>query len=147
MPEEVRATLAERSEAKRAERRERDAAFEAWRGARPELAEAWDAARAGRLPEDLARRLCEGMEGKEDATRKHSGAVLQRLAEPVPFLIGGSADLTPSNNTAIQGAADVGPAAGEGVPPFAGRNLHSGPMRGPSSSSATTCGPRSAWPR
>ena len=31
-----------------------------------------------------------------DATRKHSGAVLQKLAELVPYLVGGSADLAGS---------------------------------------------------
>ncbi|MEM1036127.1 MAG: transketolase [Pseudomonadota bacterium] len=37
--------------------------------------------------------------GKDDATRKWSGAVLEKLTEAIPEMIGGSADLTGSNNT------------------------------------------------
>lgn len=37
------------------------------------------------------------------ATRKSSGAVLQELADAIPNLIGGSADLTGSNKTALEG--------------------------------------------
>jgi transketolase len=38
------------------------------------------------------------------ATRKASGAVINALAKSIPELIGGSADLTPSNNTFFDGA-------------------------------------------
>ncbi len=37
--------------------------------------------------------------GKSIATRSASGAVLNQIAKQIPGLIGGSADLTPSNNT------------------------------------------------
>jgi transketolase len=40
------------------------------------------------------------------ATRKASGAVLAALREPVPLLTGGSADLTPSNNTYLESEGD-----------------------------------------
>ncbi len=40
------------------------------------------------------------------ATRKASGAVLQAVGPKLPQLIGGSADLAPSNNTYIKGYAD-----------------------------------------
>ena len=40
------------------------------------------------------------------ATRSASGAVIQQLAAAMPGLVGGSADLTPSNNTQIEGSAD-----------------------------------------
>ena len=40
------------------------------------------------------------------ASRAASGAVLNALAGVVPELVGGSADLTPSNNTLFKGAAD-----------------------------------------
>src|SRR5205814_2497107 len=43
------------------------------------------------------------------ATRQASGAVLDALAPAVPELIGGSADLTPSNNTKAKGEEDVKP--------------------------------------
>ena len=54
------------------------------------------------------------------ATRSSSGKVLNALAQKLPELIGGSADLTPSNNTYIEGSPDFQPDSPEG------RNLHFG---------------------
>jgi len=53
------------------------------------------------------------------ATRKASGAVLNAIAEKTSFLIGGSADLSPSTNTILKGFDDFTAEA-------AGRNLHFG---------------------
>ncbi len=53
------------------------------------------------------------------ATRKASGAVLNAIAEKTPFLIGGSADLSPSTNTILKGFDDF-------TADRAGRNLHFG---------------------
>jgi transketolase len=125
--DEVRAYLAERSAAKRAERSEADRALAAWREAHPAEAAAWERTRRRELPADLVARLVEGLAERGDATRKHSGTVIQRLAAAAPqLLIGGSADLTGSNNTAVEGAAVIGPAAGAGHDPFAGANVHYG---------------------
>ena len=54
------------------------------------------------------------------ATRQASGAVLDALVPAVPELIGGSADLTPSNNTRAKGEAEVRPGD------FSGRYIHFG---------------------
>jgi transketolase len=54
------------------------------------------------------------------ATRQASGAVLDALVPAVPELIGGSADLTPSNNTKAKDQADVKPGD------FAGRYIRYG---------------------
>jgi len=54
------------------------------------------------------------------ATRDSGGKVLNVLAENVPWLIGGSADLATSNKTNLKGAGDF--QAGD----YAGRNLHFG---------------------
>ncbi len=56
------------------------------------------------------------------ATRDSSGKVLNSLAENIPWLIGGSADLATSNKTTLkfEGAGDF--QAGQ----YAGRNLHFG---------------------
>ena len=54
------------------------------------------------------------------ATRKASQKVIQWAAEPVPELVGGSADLAPSTLTLIEDGGSVG--AGD----YAGRNLHFG---------------------
>ncbi len=54
------------------------------------------------------------------ATRESSGKVLNALAQNIPWLIGGSADLATSNKTTLKGAGDF--EAGN----YAGRNLHFG---------------------
>ncbi len=58
--------------------------------------------------------------GTSLATRQASGEVLNHIAARWPNLIGGSADLAPSNNTNIKGGGDFS-AANPG-----GRNLHFG---------------------
>lgn len=57
--------------------------------------------------------------GGKSATRKASGAALNALASVYPGLVGGSADLAASTNTAIPGG-DVGPGD------FSGRTIHFG---------------------
>ena len=55
--------------------------------------------------------LCEGFRqaNAKIATRQASGAVLDTLTRVVPELVGGSADLTPSNNTKAKDQRDVRP--------------------------------------
>jgi transketolase len=48
-------------------------------------------------------------EGKELATRQASGAVLNHLFDAIPELLGGSADLTPSNNTKAKDQVEIKP--------------------------------------
>jgi transketolase len=126
VPDDVRAFFARRIEAKKAERAVMDDRLEGWRRAHADLAASWDAHRAQRVPAGLASELAAGLEEKKAATRKHSAEVIQRATRALPWLIGGSADLAESNNTAIKGGGEVGPAAGAGADPFAGRNLHFG---------------------
>ena len=53
-------------------------------------------------------------EDKALATRQSSQVVLNKLAEGIPELVGGSADLTPSNLTKPKGAEDFQAATPEG---------------------------------
>ncbi len=53
------------------------------------------------------------------ATRQSSGVMINSLADKLPLLVGGSADLAPSNNTAIK-------AAGSWLPGQSDRNIHYG---------------------
>ncbi|HEX7573092.1 MAG TPA: transketolase, partial [Bacteroidota bacterium] len=48
------------------------------------------------------------------ATREAQGKLLDALMPKLPLVIGGSADLTPSNNTRFKGAVDFSPAHREG---------------------------------
>ncbi len=57
---------------------------------------------------------------KPVATRGACGTVMNALAQVVPGLVGGSADLGPSNKTVLKGLGDVGPGS------YEGRNLHFG---------------------
>jgi transketolase len=127
VPDEVRGYLAQRTKAKREDRIRSDERLDLWRRAHPERAAAWDAARGRELPDDLGALLREGMEGVADATRKHSGKVLERLAEHVPYMVGGSADLAGSAAPPmLKKGGVIGPAAGDGKDPFAGSNIHFG---------------------
>ena len=91
-----------------------------WRADNPETATAWDRWTSKELPADLLDTLMSGLPDKDDATRNNSGAVLQKAAEILPNLIGGSADLSPSNKTDIKGQPSIVPGD------FSGRNLHFG---------------------
>lgn len=57
---------------------------------------------------------------KPEATRSISGQVIQTIKEAIPTLIGGSADLAPSNKTHMDGVTDFSAEHPEG------RNLHFG---------------------
>jgi transketolase len=81
--------------------------LEAYRQAHPELAREWDRLQAGELPADWDVDLPRFGPDSAMATREASGKVLQALARRVPELIGGSADLAPSNKSYIEGAEDV----------------------------------------
>ncbi len=127
VPDDVREYCVGRGAAKHAERVAADARLETWRVANAEAAAAWDTARTRSMPTDLTDKLVEGLDGAKNATRKHSATVLERLAEYVPYMAGGSADLAGSAAPPIvKSAGVVGPGAGEGIDPFAGRNIHFG---------------------
>jgi transketolase len=71
------------------------------------LAVELDRRMAGALPEDWHTSLPSyPVEAKGMATRLSSGRVLDQLAPRLPELVGGSADLTGSNNTRFAGAVD-----------------------------------------
>ncbi len=57
---------------------------------------------------------------KVDASRSYSGMILNQLADALPNLIGGSADLAPSNKTNLKGKGDYG------ANDRTGRNIHFG---------------------
>jgi transketolase len=127
VPDEVRGYFEGRISDKKVSRAAIEAQHQAWREANPENAEAWDAARDRKLPGNLGERLAEGFAGVDDATRKHSAAVLARLHEIVPNMVGGSADLAGSAAPPIlKEHGIVGPGAGPDTDPFAGRNIHFG---------------------
>ena len=105
-------------------------AYDAWREANPENAALLDRLQAEQLPAGWADAIptfpadAMGM-----ATRKASGEVLTALADVLPELWGGSADLAESNNTTMTGQPSfipsdrqtrAGPAGRTGVPCISG---------------------------
>jgi transketolase len=77
--------------------------FEAYRKAYPIEAAELERRLAGILPEDWDKDLPEfPPDAKGLATRAASGKVINAIAPNMPELVGGSADLTPSNNNWIQ---------------------------------------------
>ncbi len=126
VPDEVREHLdmRERGRQLRAEWNER---LDRYRDAQPELASEFDRRVIRReLPDGWTGAL-PTLDGK-DATRKHSGAVINALAPALPELFGGSADLAASNNTDVDGGGDFAADTTTGDEPAGrlGRNLRFG---------------------
>ncbi|MCC0807289.1 transketolase [Methylobacterium sp. W2] len=93
------------------------------KAAEPALAEEIDALLAGRLPEGWDKDIpVFPADAKGMATRESSGKVLNAIAKNVPHMLGGSADLAPSNKTKLEfeGAGTLSP-----FEP-GGRNIHFG---------------------
>lgn len=91
-----------------------------WRRTNPERARLWEQLWQKNMPKNLAQELLSAVGTGEEATRSLSGKALNRAATLIPALVGGSADLAPSTNSWLDGAAAVAP--GE----YGGRNLHFG---------------------
>ena len=100
--------------------------FDAWRSANPDGASLLDRMQNRRLPDgwQAALPVFEASE-KGVATRKASGDVLSALADVLPELWGGSADLAGSNNTTMKGAVSFEPETADDRSPY-GRTLHFG---------------------
>jgi len=95
-------------------------AFAQYAEAHPDLAETWQNGLEGVLPADLAGQLPQFDPTKPQATRAAGGTVLQALAQAIPQLVGGSADLAPSTKTLLKDAGSIQKGA------FDGRNFHFG---------------------
>ena len=83
--------------------------FSTWADANPAEAALLERLQAGELPEGWEASLPEFEAGTSIATRAASGKVINALAEVLPELWGGSADLAGSNNTTIENAKSFAP--------------------------------------
>lgn len=115
--DDVKAYFAEHRQKLAAEHEAWLQTFAAWRTANPELARQLDDGLANKLPEDLLDRIPEFGEDYQDATRGAGGVVLNAIADDVPMLFTGSADLFGSTKNYIKQAGDFGREN------YAGRNL------------------------
>ncbi len=120
VPEEVRGFFKRLGRKLGRDRQAWDAMYAAYKAEEPAKAEAFERFLARDVPADIEAALPVFEVGKGIATRASSGMVLNAVAPSVPCLVGGSADLAPSNNTYIKGGGDI--RRGE----FSGRNFHFG---------------------
>ncbi|WP_028228884.1 transketolase [Paraburkholderia ferrariae] len=94
-------------------------------GAPPALRAEFERRNAGKLPENWRSAITAAREAflasaDDMATRKASGEVIDHLFDAIPELLGGSADLTPSNNTKAKHQVEIGPGQ------YAGSYIHYG---------------------
>ncbi|MBU3215024.1 transketolase [Clostridium estertheticum] len=80
--------------------------FEDYKIAYPELAKEWKLWFSGKIATDLLEDESFWGFDKPMATRQASGVLINRLAKIVPNIIGGSADLAPSNKTYMKDRGD-----------------------------------------
>ena len=120
VPDEVRQLFAERVAELQGLYRCWHEELNEWERENPELATERDRALDKALPEDLEQQLLASLSGKPNATRRLSGEVLQKIADILPCVVGGSADLAPSTSTLMKAYGDIAPGS------FEGRNFHFG---------------------
>ncbi len=94
--------------------------YESYKKRHPDLAKEYESITAGQLPEGWEDKLPVFEPGEDVATRKASGKTLNAIAEYLPQLIGGSADLSPSTNTVLEAYESFS------VKQRGGRNFHFG---------------------
>ncbi len=120
VPHDVQEHFAEVAERGAAKQRAWEERIARYREAHPELAREYEDAIAGKLPEGWQEKLPSFEEGTSLATRSAGGKILARLADALPGLVGGDADLSCSTKTALEGGASFSREE------RAGRNIHFG---------------------
>ena len=119
VPAEAAAHFKQATERGQAGEEQWKALFAEYQKQYPTEALAYHNAMAGILPTGWAEKIAAFPAGGM-ATRESSGKVMNQIAALIPSLIGGSADLAPSNKTYLDGQGDF-----SATTP-AGRNLHFG---------------------
>ncbi len=120
IPQDVSALFQERANKMKRAHGKWKRIFKEWAKANPEKAGLWKTMHEDALPADIESKLPVFDPSKPVATRSASGSVLNALAQALPQLVGGSADLAPSNMTWLKELGEIKPAD------FAGRNFHFG---------------------
>ena len=106
VPDEVAQHMGEAVEDGRKAQSVWDSLFSRYEEAHPELAAEYKQWMRGELPARWEETLPEFEAGEKMATRASSGKVINAIASWMDNLVGGSADLTPSNKTGITGRGD-----------------------------------------
>lgn len=119
VPDEVKAEAEARQKGYAEAEAKWNALFAAYRKAYPDMAALWDKC-FNPVDESVLSDPSLYEFDKPLATRQSSGAMLNKLADKLPGLFGGSADLGPSNNTVLKGREYFSAATPEG------QNIHYG---------------------
>jgi transketolase len=120
VPDEALTHFREATERGARQEEEWNALVEKYEQEHKDSGSAWRATMSGDLPEGWENHLPSFEDAKPMATRAASGEVINAIAPHLPMLIGGSADLSPSNNTDIKDGGSFQPGT------YDGRILHFG---------------------
>ncbi len=118
-PEEAVAYFSQAIERGAAQEQAWQQSYTAYSTAYPELVKQLEQDLSGALPEGWDRDIPVFKAGEAMASRAAAGLTLNAIAPQLLNLVGGSADLAPSNNTHMKNLGDFGPTSD-------GRNMHFG---------------------
>ncbi|MBD3223917.1 MAG: transketolase [Caldithrix sp.] len=94
--------------------------FKDWQSQNPKLEQLRRQMQERQLPDDLETRFLDDLSKDANATRSISGAIMQKIVDMVPGLVGGSADLEPSTKTLLKKYSSIKAES------FIGHNIHYG---------------------
>ncbi len=97
--DKVKEYFAERRDILEERKKEWDKKFAEWKNKYPDLYKEWEKAFNLKVDEDIINEVRQLEIDTPIATRKASGATLRTIADRLDYLVGGSADLAPSNKT------------------------------------------------
>jgi transketolase len=120
IPEEVKSICQKKISKNKREYNKWQKCFGAWKLQNPEKAGLWDKMEKKEISAEIYGILSAAIKMESAATRSLSGQAIQKIAELIPSLAGGSADLAGSTNTEIKGSPYVS------ARDFSGRNIHFG---------------------
>lgn len=120
VPEEVKKNMESFNQEAENKEARWDTLFESYKTQYPEFAEEWELWFSGKIATDILEDESFWSFEKPMATRDSSGILINRLAKLIPNIIGGSADLAPSNKTYMNGRGDFS------AEDRSGANLHFG---------------------
>ncbi|MCX7922940.1 MAG: transketolase [Clostridia bacterium] len=121
VPDEVKSYMTALTSVCRKYEEEWNSIWESYKVKYPELAKEWEFWHSGEIPvEALNDDSFWQFEEKSIATRVSSETVLNRIAQIMPNLIGGSADLGPSNKSVMKGREEFS------AENYVGSNIHFG---------------------
>jgi len=120
IPNEVQEIFDIRVEALKTDYEDWREQFNEWKTKKSELSQKFNDAYQKNIPDDFIKELVKELSEVSGATRSISGTAIQKIAEKFPGVVGGSADLAPSNNTYIKSDKPITKID------FSGRNFHFG---------------------